>query len=71
MIKKKKKHYKIAFLAKTRQVLISEILNDSYISHGEFILINNVLKEYEKSKTFIPLLNILILLNNVIVLFEV
>ena len=67
---KTKKHYKIAFLAKTREVLISEILNDSYISHGEFILINNVLKEYEKSKTFIPLLNILILLNNVIVLFE-
>ena len=43
--KNKKKHDKIAFLAKTREVLISEVLNDSYISHGDFILINNVLYE--------------------------
>ena len=43
--KNKKKHDKTAFLSKTREVLISEVLNDSYISHGDFILINNVLKE--------------------------
>ena len=31
-------------------MLISEALNDSNISHGEFILINNVLKEFHDTK---------------------
>ena len=30
--------------------LISKSLIDSYISHDEFVSINNVLKEYEKMK---------------------
>ena len=50
--KKKKKHDKIVFLAKSKlnsiEVLISKALIDSVISHNEFILINNVLKEYNK-----------------------
>ena len=32
------------------EVLISKALIDSNISHDEFVLINNVLKEYEKMK---------------------
>ena len=32
------------------EVLISKALIDSYISHDEFLLINNMLKEYEKIK---------------------
>ena len=32
------------------EVLISKALIDSVISHDEFVLINNVLKEYEKMK---------------------
>ena len=52
--KKKKKHDKIVFLAKSKlnsiEVLISKALIDSVISHNEFILINNVLKEYNKMK---------------------
>ena len=47
--KKRKKHDKIVLLAKSKlsiiEVLISKALNDSNISHDEFILINNVLKE--------------------------
>ena len=52
--KKKKKHDKIVLLAKTKlnsiEVLISKALIDSNISHGEFALINNVLKEYDDMK---------------------
>ena len=48
--KKKKKHDKIVLLAKSQlnrmEVLISKALTDSKISHDEFVLINNVLKEY-------------------------
>ena len=48
--KKKKKHDKIVLLAKCKlnsiEVLISKALIDSVISHDEFVLINNVLKEY-------------------------
>ena len=44
------KHYKIVLLAKSPlnriNVLISRALNDSNISHDEFVLINNVLKEF-------------------------
>ena len=32
------------------EVLISKALIDSNISHDEFVLINNVLKEYDKIK---------------------
>ena len=52
--KKKKKHDKILLLAKSKlnsiEVLISEALIDSVISHGEFVLIDNVLKDYNKMK---------------------
>ena len=54
MKKNKMKHNKIALFAKTKlgsiEVLISEALIDSSISHDEFILINNVLKEYDDMK---------------------
>ena len=52
--KKKKKHDKIVLLAKSKlnsiEVLISKTLIDSNLSHNEFVLINNVLKEYDKTK---------------------
>ena len=52
IIKKKKKHYKMVPLAKTKlnsiEVLISKALTDSNISHVELGLVNNVLKEYIK-----------------------
>ena len=51
--KKKKKHYKIVLLAKSKlssiEVLISKALIDSNISYDEFVLIN-VLKEYDNMK---------------------
>ena len=55
IIKKiKKKHNKIVLLAKSNldriEVLISKSLIDSNISHDEFILTNNVLKEYQEMK---------------------
>ena len=50
--KKKEKHDNIVLLGKyklnTIEVLISEALIDSYISHDEFVLINNVLREYKE-----------------------
>ena len=49
--KKKRKHDKIVLLAKSKlinaEVLITRALIDSNISHDEFVLINNVLKEYD------------------------
>ena len=52
--KKKKKHDKIALLAKSKlnsiEVLVSKAIVDSVISHDEFVLINRVLKEYNKMK---------------------
>ena len=52
--KKKKKHNKIVLLAKVElcsiEVLISKALIDSDISHDEFVLINNVLKDYYDMK---------------------
>ena len=52
--KKKKKHDKIVLLAKFKinsiEVLISKVLIDLVISHNEFVLINNVLKEYNEMK---------------------
>ena len=52
--KKKKKHDKIVLLAKSElnviEILISKALIDSVISHDEFVLINNVPKEYNEMK---------------------
>ena len=52
--KKKKKHDKIVLLAKSKlnriEILISNSLVDSNISHDKFVLINNVLKEYNEMK---------------------
>ena len=52
--KQKKKHDKIVLLgtdmSNTIKVLISKALIDSYISHDEFVSINNVLREYNEMK---------------------
>ena len=52
--KKKKEHDQVVSLAKSKlnsiEVLIYKALIDSVISHDEFVLINNVLKKYEKMK---------------------
>ena len=52
--KKKKKHDKILVLGKdkfnTIEVLISKALINSYISHDEFVSVNNVLGEYYEMK---------------------
>ena len=52
--KKKKKNDKIALLAKSKlnrvKVLISKTLTYSSINHDEFVLINNVLKEFYDTK---------------------
>ena len=44
----------MVLLTKTKlnnmKVLISKVLNGSYISHYEFVLLNNVLKEYDDMK---------------------
>ena len=53
--KKEKKHQKIVLLAKSKlnsiEVLISKALIDSNISHDEFVLVNNVLKNSNIYKT--------------------
>ena len=76
--KKKRKHDKVVLLAKSKsnsiEVLISKASVDSVISHDKFVLMNNMLKEYNKMKEeikkfkdLISLSKILIyLLNNVI-----
>ena len=47
---KKKKHDKLVLLAKSNlssiEVLISKVLIDSNLSHDEFVLVNDVLKEF-------------------------
>ena len=52
--KKKKKHDIIVLLAKSKlnstEVLISKASIDSNINHNEFVLINNVLEEYDHMK---------------------
>ena len=52
--KTKKKHDKILLLAKSKlnfiETLILKALIDSNISHDQFVLINNVLKEYDDMK---------------------
>ena len=44
----------IVFLAKVKLnsvgVVISRALIDSYVSHKEFVLINNMLREYDNMK---------------------
>ena len=49
---KKKKHDKILSLAKSKlnSVLLSKVLINSNISHDEFVLINNVPKEFDDMK---------------------
>ena len=51
IIKKEKKHDRILLSAETKlnstEILISSALIDSCISHDEFVLVNNVLKEYD------------------------
>ena len=71
---KKKKHNKIVLLAKSKlnriEVLITKALVDSVITHNEFVLINNVLKEHDEMKeemknllkTYSSLSNILVYL---------
>ena len=48
--KKKKKHDKTVLLGKDKlnaiEVLISKALNDLYVSHDEFVSVNNVLRGY-------------------------
>ena len=59
--KKKKKHDKIVLLAKSKlnkiEVLISKALIGSNITDDKFVLINNVLKEYNEMKKEIKDLN--------------
>ena len=64
--KKKKKHDETVLLGKeklnTIVVLIYKVLFDWYMSHDEFVSVNNVLREYYEMKKEIkilkPLLNI-------------
>ena len=52
--KMKTKHVKVVLLAKSKlngiEVLVSKALIDSVVSHDEFILTNNFLKEYNEMK---------------------
>ena len=52
--KNKNKHDKIVLLAKSKlnsiEVLLSKSLIDLVVSHNEFVLISNVLKEYSELK---------------------
>ena len=50
--KKRKKHKKIVLLAKSKlnNIVTSRDLSDSNISHDQFFLINNVLKEFDDMK---------------------
>ena len=55
MIKNKKKnHDKIVLLGKdkinTFEVIISKSLINSYVSHNEFVLVNNELREFNEMK---------------------
>ena len=61
ILKKKKKHDEIVLLTKTKlnstEVLISKALIDSYFRHDEFVLVDNMLKEYDNMKVEIKNLN--------------
>ena len=54
ILKRKKKHDQIVLLGKTKldaiEVLISEVLIASCISHDEFVSVNNVLRGYNEMK---------------------
>ena len=54
IIKKKKKHDKIVLLEKDKvnviEVIIYSTFINSYITHDEFVSINNVLREYYEMK---------------------
>ena len=54
IIKKNRRTIKEVFLAKSKlnstEVLNCKTLTDSNISHNEFVLINNVLKEYDNMR---------------------
>ena len=54
MKKKKKDMIKKVLLGKdklnTIEVLVSKVLVNSYISHDEFVSVNNVLREYNEIK---------------------
>ena len=55
MIKNKKKnHDKIVLLGKdkinTFEIIIFKSLINSYVSHNEFVLVNNVLREFNEMK---------------------
>ena len=76
---KKYKYVKIALLAKSKlnrvEVFISKTLIDSNISHDEYVLMNNVLKEFmiwkKKSKIQIISKSSDYVQNNVVLLFQV
>ena len=57
--KKSKKHDKIVLSGKDKlnaiEFLISKALIDSYISHDEFVLVNNMLREYNETKSEIKI----------------
>ena len=58
--KKSKKHDKIVLSGKDKlnaiEFLISKALIDSYISHDEFVLVNNyLLREYNETKSEIKI----------------
>ena len=50
----KKKYGKVVFLGKDKlksiELLISNAIIDSYISHDEFVSVNNMLREYDEIK---------------------
>ena len=62
IIKKKNQHDKIVLLAKSKlnriEVLISKASIGSNVSHDEFVLINNILKEYGDTKEEIKKLKV-------------
>ena len=69
--KNEKKHDKIVLLGKSKlnsvEVLILKALIDSNISHDEFVLTNNVLKEYGNMKEKIKILEFLNSSSNILV----
>ena len=62
--KKKKKHDETVLLGKeklnTIVVLIYKVLFDWYMSHDEFVSVNNVLREYYEMKKEIKILKLLL-----------
>ena len=49
-MKKEEKHDKIVLENNSIEVLIYKAVIDPYISHDEFVLVNNVLKKYYDMK---------------------